>query len=563
MIEIRHLWYAYPDAAAPVLRDVSLTVDKGELALVTGVSGAGKSTLLRTLNGLVPHFAGGTCSGEVLVAGRNAVAEGPYVLSRDVGFVFQDPEAQFVVDRVEDEVAFALEQRAVPPPEMHRRVEQALAQLNLLSLRDRPLETLSGGERQRVAIAAALALHPEVLVLDEPTSQLDPDAAQGLLEAIVRLNRDLGLTVVLAEHRLERVLEYADRLIHLQGAGEPVLSGLPQEVLAAGGIGPPVVALGRALGWRPLPLSVAEARRLAAREVLEEPESTAENRPDPGGSVAVAGSAEPAPADPLLEVRGLSFAYGQEPLLDGVDMRVTPGELVALMGCNGAGKTTLLRSLVGLLQPLAGEVLVEGRSVRGRSTAEICARVGYLPQQPDDLLFADTVRQELEATLRNHRMLAQPPIAPETLLGRLGLGGLAEDYPRDLSVGQRQRVALAAVTVTRPPLLLLDEPTRGMDYAAKEELVDLLRAWQAEGTGILLVTHDVELVAQAADRVLILSAGRISADGSPSRVLTSEDTFSPQVARVFPGQGWLTVDDALNGLRAQQGQRCKYPAAVS
>lgn len=543
MIAIEHLCYTYPDAAEPVLCHVSLTVEPGELALVTGASGAGKSTLLRTLNGLVPHFSGGTCTGHVWVAGHDALAEGPYVLSRHVGFVFQDPEAQFVVDRVEDEVAFALEQRAVPPDQMRRRVDEALERLDLLPLRARPLETLSGGERQRAAIAAALALEPEVLVLDEPTSQLDPQAAHDLLDTLVRLNEDLGLTVVLAEHRLERVLEYADRLIHLPGPGRPVLSGPPRQVLGQMAIAPPVVRLAKALGWRPLPLSVGEARRLA------------EGSPPPGmgadgDTAAGPPTTEDGSADPLLAVRGLTYAYGSEPVLRGVDLTIRPGELVALMGRNGSGKTTLLRALVGLLRPAAGEVLIEGRSIRGRSTADICRRVGYLPQQPDDLLFAETVCQEVEATLRYRRLLASPPIAPEELLGRLGLAGQAETYPRDLSVGQRQRVALAAVTVTRPPILLLDEPTRGMDYRAKEDLGSLLCGWRSEGAGILLVTHDVELVAQVADRVLILDRRRIVADGPPAEVLAGEEVFSPQVAQVFPGRGWLTVEDALAALRS-------------
>jgi len=288
-------------------------------------------------------------------------------------------------------------------------------------------------------------------------------------------------------------------------------------------------------------LSVGEARRLAEEHAPAERAGCGHSPASPAG-----------PAEPLLAVSGLTYDYGRQRVLDGVDLTVAPGELVALMGRNGSGKTTLLRTLVGLLRPASGEVQIEGRPIRGQSTAEICRRVGYLPQQPDDLLFAETVCQEVEATLGYHRLLASPPIAPDDLLGRLGLSGQAEAYPRDLSVGQRQRVALAAVTVTRPPLLLLDEPTRGMDYRAKEDLQALLCGWRSEGTGILLVTHDVELVAQAADRVLILDAGRIVADGAPAEVLSGEEVFSPQVAQVFPGCGWLTVEDALAALRAPE-----------
>jgi energy-coupling factor transport system ATP-binding protein len=222
---------------------------------------------------------------------------------------------------------------------------------------------------------------------------------------------------------------------------------------------------------------------------------------------------------------------------------------VALMGRNGSGKTTLLKCIVGLLRPGDGKIDLGGDPLIGRPTVDIAKQVGYLPQNPNDLLFADTVTEELRVTLRNHDLEETPPTSPEDLLRRLGLADVAGAYPRDLSVGQRQRTALGAVTVTRPRLLLLDEPTRGMDYAAKDELVRLLREWLVEGTGILLVTHDVELAAQAADRVVVLSQGRVIADGSPERVLTASHLFAPQVARLFPGTGWLTVEDALVGLR--------------
>ncbi len=555
MIHFHHLTYTYPDALHPALTDVTLHVAEGEFVLVAGPSGAGKSTLLRCLNGLVPHFTGGVLSGSATVAGHDPIVEGPQVLSRVIGFVFQDPEAQFVVDRVEDEIAFALENGAVPPTEMCVRVEEALKLLDLTTLRDRPLETLSGGEKQRVAIAAALALRPRILVLDEPTSQLDPRSAEEVLGALVRLNRDLGLTVILAEHRLERVLPHADRLVYLPpppigGGRGGVLSGPPRPVVRQMDLTPPLVTLGKALGWEPLPLTVEEGRTFAEETV-------------PGSRFQVSRSnlkLETPKPETLLKIERLSFDYGATPALRGVTLTIGEGELVTLMGRNGSGKTTLLKCIVGLLRPQRGKIRLAGESLVGRETADICRSVGYLPQEPDDLLFADTVADELAVTLRNHGLLDSPPIAPTDLLARLGLSGLAASYPRDLSVGQRQRVALGAVTVTRPRLLLLDEPTRGMDYPAKRELVCLLREWQAEGAGVLLVTHDVELVAQAAGRVVVLDQGAVVADGSPAEVLTATppsppeaegsplSLFAPQVARLFPGTGWLTAEDALAGL---------------
>lgn len=527
MIHLEQLTYTYPGADRPALASVTLHIAEGQFVLVAGPSGGGKSTLLRCLNGLVPHFSGGVVRGRITVADLDAIAAGPQTLSQIVGFVFQDPEAQFVLDRVEDEIAFALENAALPPSEMRLRVEDVLRLLELVPLRGRPLTTLSGGEKQRVAIAAALALRPRVLVLDEPTSQLDPQSAEEVLQALVQLNQDLGLTIVLAEHRLERVLPYVGQIIYLD-AERPTLSGPPRDVLAQIPLTPPLITVGKALGWSPLPLTIKDARPFVQKTTL-----TAEPRVPHSET-----------RKPLLHVAGLSFAYNGKPTLRDVSFSVGAGELVALMGRNGSGKTTLLKCIVGLLRAPQGQITLAGRSLIGREVANICQEVGYLPQAPDDLLFADTVDAELAITLRNHGLLAQPPLQPATLLDRLGLTQVRMRYPRDLSVGQRQRVALGAITVTRPRLLLLDEPTRGLDYQAKQVLVQLLREWQAEGTAILLTTHDVELAAQAAERVVLLSEGEIVADTTPE-LLTTSPLFSPQVARLFPGRGWLTPEDVL------------------
>ncbi|HIQ01339.1 MAG TPA: ATP-binding cassette domain-containing protein, partial [Anaerolineales bacterium] len=525
--------FTYPGAFSPVLRDLSLEIPPGSFVLVTGPSGVGKSTLLRCINGLVPHTSGGRFGGRVVVGGRDTRTTGPRQLAQRVGFVFQDPEAQFVTDRVEEEVAFALENAGVGPARMQARVEEVLERLGLASLRGRAINTLSGGEMQRVAVAAALALAPSVLVLDEPTSQLDPEGARQVLDLLARLQRELGITVVLAEHRLERVLRYADLVVYLSDAGSPPRVGPPREVLREVPLVPPVVALGRALGWEPLPVTVEEGRSFVADSGVR----IADSKRRPLGL-------EP----PILRVEGLSFAYNGAEVLREVDLRVRVGELVVLMGPNGAGKTTLLKCIVGLLRPRAGSVWLGGEEVTGADPATVCRRVGYLPQDPGALLFAESVAEEMRVTLSNHGLAGSPPIPPGELLDRLGLGGLAGAYPRDLSVGERGRVALGAIAVTRPAVLLLDEPTRGLDYRAKEELVWLLRRWQAEGTGVLMVTHDVELVARAADRVVRLEGGRIVDEGTAHQVLSGDDHFAPQMARLFPGAGWLTVEEALAGL---------------
>jgi energy-coupling factor transport system ATP-binding protein len=534
MITFDHVSYRYPEANRIALQDISLHLPAASFTLVVGPSGAGKSTFLRCINGLVPHFSGGQLEGQITVDGLDPVQATPQVLSRHVGFVFQDPEAQFVVDRVEDEIAFALENAALPRPEMRVRVEEALDLLDLAPLRDRRLETLSGGERQRVAIAAALALRPSILVLDEPTSQLDPKSAEDVLHALVRLNADLGLTIVLVEHRLERVLPFVDDLVYLSEEGCVVAHGAPREVLQHLDSAPPLVTLGKALGWDPLPLTIKEGHRFKGQLARREPGQVEPPTPARNGS--------------YLQVRDVEVGYNGHPVLRGVTLDVWPGEIVTLMGRNGSGKTTLLKSIVGLLSPRHGQLMVAGQKVADQDVAEVCRQVGYLPQDPNALLFADDVLEELCITLRNHGLEEDPPIPPAVLLERLRLSGKAGAYPRDLSAGERQRVALGAITITQPSALLLDEPTRGLDYAAKEELVNLLREWRDEGMAILLVTHDVELAAAAADRVVLMSQGEIIADGSPGQVLGSSPLFASQIARLFPGTGWLTAQDALEGL---------------
>ncbi|HEX8684552.1 MAG TPA: energy-coupling factor transporter ATPase [Ardenticatenaceae bacterium] len=541
MIRFEHVSFWYSGSERPALRDVSFFLPEGTFTLMTGPSGAGKSTLLRCLNGLVPHFSGGLVEGNISVNGLNPVIESPKVMSRHVGFVFQDPEAQFVMDRVEDEVAFALENAALPRQEMRVRVEEVLDLLDLEPLRDRRLETLSGGERQRVAIAAALALRPQILVLDEPTSQLDPKSAEDVLNALARLNSDLGLTVVVAEHRLERVVPFVDEMLYLDEGGEGLLAGSPRDVLSQIKLVPPLVALAQRLGWEPLPLTIKEGRRFS-RTIQPNGEREA-----PAPPVAHAD-------EPFIEARGVRVRYGENETLRGVDFEVFPGEVVALMGRNGAGKSTLLKTLVGLVRPQRGKIRVGTLDAAQHDVATLCRQVGYLPQDPNALLFAETVAEEWEITLRNHGLLSNGgplPIQPETLLARFGLSDKAAAYPRDLSTGERQRVALGAVMITQARALLLDEPTRGLDALAKEALTDLLRSWRDEGIAIVLVTHDVELAAAVADRVVLMSQGDVIANGPPSAILGSSPLFAPQIAHLFPGSGWLTVADALRVLRPE------------
>jgi energy-coupling factor transport system ATP-binding protein len=537
MIQFDHITYRYPDTESAILRDLSLEIEEGEFLLVIGPSGAGKSTLLRCLNGLVPHFYGGTIAGQVRVAGRDPVALGPRGMADLVGFVLQDPEAQFVVDKVEDELAFALENQGIDPLLMRKRVEEALDQLNIADLRWRSVHTLSGGERQRVAIAAVMTLQPRVLVLDEPTSQLDPQAAEEVLDTLVKLNHDLGLTVVLSEHRLERVVQYVDRILYLPGEGQPPILDEPRAVLQQVDLTPPLITLAKALGWSPLPLTIKEGRRFAKQGSRLKAQVSSLQSPTSNSQYPIS-----------ISVQGLGFSYNGHPALQDVSLEVRRGEFVALMGRNGSGKTTLLKQLVGLLKPHHGQVEISNPhypislNTRQSTVEEIIRLVGYVPQNPNALLFNDTVRQELDFTRRGHRL---PPGDYRPLLDTLGLTAYADRYPRDLSVGERQRAALASILVAEPDILLLDEPTRGLDYQQKAALTAFLQREKARGRTIIMATHDVELVAQCADRVILLGDGQIVVDGPARQVMGESLVFASQINKLFRDPALLTVEDAL------------------
>ncbi len=545
MIRFEQVSVTYPDAPAPALVGVDLVVEEGTTCLVTGRTGSGKSTLLQAVVGLVPRATGGHLAGRVTVAGLDTAHVAPRDLADTVGFVGQDPLAGFVTDTVEAELAFGPEQLALSPSVMRVRVEETLDLLGLADLRDRPLRDLSGGQQQRVAIGAALTTRPRVLVLDEPTSSLDPTGAEEVLAALSRLVHDLGITVVVAEHRLERVLQFADQLVVVDGAA--VRSGDPDQVLVDSPVAPPVVELGRRLGWRPTPRSVRDARRHAA------PLRLAGLRPP-----------EPPAVDgPVVATaRGVSVRHGAVLAVDGVDLQLHRGVTTALVGRNGSGKSSLLWALQGSGARSDGTTVVDGVDTGRADPSARRAAVALVPQTPGDLLYLETVEDECAQADAESAAAAGTcrRILDDLLADATSAPIDAGTHPRDLSEGQRLALVLAVQLTASPPVVLLDEPTRGLDYAAKRALGSALRARAAGGAAVLVATHDVEFAATTCDRTVLLAQGEVVADGATAELLCPSPTFAPQVARVMAPAHWLDVDDLVDAVAAER--RTPDPAVV-
>ena len=523
VLSLQRVSYRYPGTGADALRDVSLDVAPGEFVVLAGLSASGKSTVLRAAAGLVPHFHGGTFAGRAVVGGMDTREHGPGDLAAVAGTLFQDPETQSVMATVRAELAFPLENRGWPAGAVARGVEEVALALGVEALLDRPTPELSGGERQRVALGAALAGRPRVVLLDEPTSQLDPVAGDELVWLLRRLNEEWGTAVVLAEHRLERCLAHADRVVILDD-GAIVCDAAPSDALAwaaerAPALQTPVARLFARAGLRPPPASVRDARATLRGHGLIDDEA-----------VAVPPAA-PAPKRPgRAQRRDAALAFenawhelrGGRSILRGVDLVVEPGERVALIGRNGAGKSTLLRHAAGLLTPTRGRVRAGGR-------------VGLLLQSPGDYLVHERVGDEASAAA----------------LEVVGLTDVVDRHPRDLSGGQRQRLALAIVMdgAQPPACLCLDEPTRGMDRAAKGDLADRLHGLDA---AVVVATHDPEFAVAVAERVVLLADGRVIADGPAREVLAGGWYFATETARVLGGLGGaLTPEEGAELLRGR------------
>lgn len=545
LYKVENLTYCYPEAEKAALNHINLEIREGEFILVAGGSGSGKSSLARALAGLIPDFYGGRVGGKVYFQGQDIRTMDRGKLAREVGMVFQDPEKQIVQTYVEAEIAFGLENLGLDNEEMQRRVAEVVCFMNLEQIRGAFTANLSGGQKQKLALASVLAMQPRVLILDEPTSQLDPVSAEDILNLVKRLNEEMGFTVIMIEQRLERCYHLADRIL-LMEKGRITCDGSAREVARKTSredspFLPPVARFFAGIESPSLPLTVKEGRKLLRSCVNIERALAA--RPAAG---KVGGSpTAPAARDSAVCLKNLWFTYpgGQEVLKD-VSLDVREGEFAAVLGENGAGKSTMLRQLTGLLRPDRGTVQVLGKDVGRNGLKEIRRHTAYLSQNPNDYLFQDTVEEELLFTLKNFGLKDTSVV--DEMLDRFRLARYRRTNPRDLSSGERQRVALASVLVMSPGLIILDEPTRGVDFRLKAELGRFLQQEAEKGRTVIVVTHDVEFAAEYAARIVMMSSGRVVSDGEKHEVLGKSVFYSPQLSKMCRGicDGVLTFSEA-------------------
>jgi len=523
ILRCNHLTYRYPEGESDALSDVTVQVRPGEFILLVGASGSGKSTFLRALNGLVPRFYGGTISGEVLVDGRPLDTLSQREIVTAIGFLHQDPERQLLLDTVERDLVFGMENIGLPHAVMRSRLAEISQLFGLGPLLRRKVDGLSGGEKQRVALASVLCLYPQVLLLDEPTSQLDPVHADEFLHVLRRLHEEWGMTVVMSEHRLERCFHLADRLLLFE-QGRIAFDGTPRQFAAEALASkpewmsylPPVTrAMAGRVPHEQIPLTVKEARLCGL--MLPEDECRVADKRQEGQEIL------------SMHRARTGYEAGVDVLKD-VTYAIYAGDHIALFGENGAGKSTWAKTLAGVLPLRAGEIRWMGRSADARFWQTSHAQIGYLAQNPNDYFLHDTVEEELLFSLRQAQSQRAESPSVEQLLALAGLEPYRSRHPHDLSGGEKQRLALAIVLAAQPQVLILDEPTRGLDPLQKQSLCSLLHRLPLQA--VVVITHDVEFARDYANRVSILYDGEIVTDGSPDDVFRQSFAYAPQLYRI-------------------------------
>lgn len=546
IVEVRDLWYRYPGISEPALKGLNLEIEEGEFILLTGPSGCGKTTFCRCLNGLIPHFYNGDLRGEVTINGLS-IRENPInKLATNVGLIFQNPDNQIFALTVEKDVAFGLENLGVEKNEMLKHIDWALDRTGLQEMRQRATYELSGGQKQRLAVASILAMKPKIIVLDEPTSFLDPMGAEKIFNVLRALNKEDKITIILIEHRIDLAARYVNRVI-LFNDGRIIDDGPPEKVFSTeesrlAGVGiPKIVQLGKKLrrmgvNLEDLPLdALMFTEKLKEKLVNQKISLLAEPNMKVNRMIENSGNR------PVIKVCDISYSYpnGVE-AIKNVSLNISKGEFVAIMGENGAGKTTLVKHFNGLLRPQAGKIFIDGIDSATMSVAALARKVGLVFQNPDDQLFSENVEEEIKFALKNFGFSKE--IIEKRVnwaLNLLDVERYRKSSPFILSGGERKRVALASVLAWDPDVLVLDEPTIGQDYAQKERLRHFLLQLRSQGKTTVIVTHDVEFVVDSKPRIILMSQGSIIADGPTELVMTDFEMLEkasvspPEILKVF------------------------------
>lgn len=530
MIKIENLTYYYPNATTPALDNINLEIEDGEFILFVGPSGCGKSTLVQCLNGIIPKVAGGDLQGKIRIGGKDISSCKVYQLSRHVGMVFQNPNTQLFGLTVEEDVAFGPENLGMAREEIQKLVEKSVGIVGIEKLRKRFTFTLSGGEKQRTAIAGTLSMEPKILVLDEPTSDLDPVGTKQVLETVKRLNKDRAITIILIEHKIDEVFCLADRTI-VMDRGRIILDGKTCDVftrnldlLESIGIYPPqLIRLSKMLGVKP---SLKEMYSYLNGLNGSFKEFSEENHTEK--------------SSPKVVFEDIWFNYRSgTPVLKGINLEIKKGEFIALVGSNGSGKTTLLGCLIGFIKPSRGRILIDGQDIKNLSVAELAVKVGYLFQNPDLQLFTDTVAQEVGFGLKNRSQAAvdiNKNVAQA--LEIMELSEYRDRHPHSLSRGQRQRLAVASIISMEQDIIVLDEPTSGQDRGHLNKFLCQIKKLNDAGKTIIMITHDMNIVAEYARRTVVMDEGKILMDGSTREVFSRPEILKkasiepPLLARI-------------------------------
>jgi energy-coupling factor transport system ATP-binding protein len=523
-IEIKELSYYYPKESKPVLQNINLQLDRGEILFVVGESGSGKSTLAKCISGAVPNFYGGTIKGSVSIDGSEVTEMEHGKRASEITMVFQDPESQLIMNKVHREIAFGLENIGVESSEMKRRIFEAMQFSNILDIADRDINTLSGGQKQRVAITSAIVYLPNCIILDEPTSQLDPASAEDVIGLIKKINDELGITIIIIEQRIHKCFDIADKILILS-QGEITFLGSKQELYNNNKrelheFLPNYLKITKALDIENMPYSLREARRAIEEFKYEyKPSSLNENLTN---------------KEELIRIENLSCKYDANIAIKDLNTSIKQGEFIGIMGANGGGKTTFLKALMGLIS-YSGSVKAnlsgQYKEIKKLKIKDIARIIGYVSQNPNDYISKETVYDELKFTLDNYKIKDYSII--EDTLKALDIYKLKNKNPRDLSGGEIQRVAIASILVLKPKILLLDEPTRGLDSKVKTMLGEILQELNKNGTTIILVTHDVNFAAEFCSRFLLMFNGEIVGDGNREEVLGTGIYYTTTINKIF------------------------------